>query len=331
MIKLVIDMMGSDLGSKATKEGVVLFHKRHPDCELALVGKKEELSSLAPQFKIIEASDVVTMDMGALEVLRKKESSMVKAISAVGPEKADGVVSAGGTGAFLSASTLLLKKIPGVLRPALVTGFPNLTKGGFVTLLDVGASSSNTPEELAQFALMGSLYSHIVFGIDRPVVKLLANGTEEGKGSPVGKEAFKLLAANSKIAFGGNIEASQVLTGAADVVVSDGFTGNVLLKSTEGTAKGVGSLLKKAFKRSVFAMSGYFLAKKGLQEMSDQLDPKKIGGALLIGINGVVVKAHGNSDGEAFSHAIDLAYKLASSHVVKTIGEGLREASYEGS
>jgi glycerol-3-phosphate acyltransferase PlsX len=330
MAKLVIDMMGSDLGSEATKQGVVLFHKRHPDCELVLVGKKEELSDLSSLFRIIEAGDVVTMDMGALEVIRKKESSMVEAISAVGLEKADGVVSAGGTGAFLSAATLLLKKIPGVRRPALVTGFPNLTKGGFVTLLDVGASNANTPEELAQFALMGSLYSHLVFGIGYPLVKLLANGTEEGKGSPEGKEAFKLLAADKKISFGGNIEASQVLTGAADVVVTDGFTGNVLLKATEGTAKGVSAMLKKAFKRNLCSMTGYLLSKKGLQEMSDQMNPKKIGGALLIGVNGIVVKAHGNSDGEAFASAIGLADRLASAGAVKKIEEGLREVRDEG-
>jgi glycerol-3-phosphate acyltransferase PlsX len=205
MSKLVIDMMGSDLGSTMSKEAVRLFHASHPDCTLILVGKPAELGDMK-DFTIIPAEDVVSMEMGALEVLRKKDSSMVKAIEAVVSEKADGVVSAGSTGAFLSASTLILKKIPGVIRPALVTSFPNLKAGGFTTALDVGASNANTPEELAQFALMGSIYASKVNKIASPRVALLSNGSEEGKGSPEGKEAYELLKKDSRIRFVGNLE-----------------------------------------------------------------------------------------------------------------------------
>lgn len=322
MSKLVIDMMGGDLGSGVTSAAVESFHKTHPECALVLVGKKEELP-VSQDYQIVDARDTVAMETGALEVLRKKESSMVKAIQAVLDLQADGVVSCGSTGAFLSASSLMLKKIPGVDRPALVTAFPNFQKGGFTTVLDVGASNANTPEELVQFALMGSLYSSLVDGVEKPKVFLLSNGSEPGKGSPEGKAAFDLLKNDSRIVFGGNIESSQVLAGEADVIVTDGYSGNVLLKSTEGAAKAIGKLMKKAFKRNLWSKLGYLMAKKGLNEMKDALNPKKTGGALLIGVNGVVVKAHGNSDAEAFYSAMELAYNLAKNGIVGQIKEGI--------
>jgi glycerol-3-phosphate acyltransferase PlsX len=323
MAKLVIDMMGSDLGSAMSVEAVKAFHKDHPETELVLVGKKEELSGLQG-FQIIDAPDVVKMATGALEILHQKDTSMVKAIESVKELHADGVVSAGSTGAFLSASTLLLKKIEGVERPALVTSFPNFKKGGFVTILDVGASNSNTAEELREFALMGTLYAKIINSIENPEVKLLSNGSEEGKGSPLGKEAYPVLANEKKIHFGGNIEGNAVLAGEADVVVCDGYSGNVLLKTTEGTAKAMSGLLKKAFMRNLGSKIGYLLTKKGLKEMKNALDPKKTGGALLLGINGVVVKAHGNSNSEAFYNAILLASRLSEGKIVDQIREGLK-------
>jgi glycerol-3-phosphate acyltransferase PlsX len=323
MSKLVIDMMGSDLGSAMSKEAVKLFHAAHPDCTLVLVGKKEELADMSG-YEIIAAPDVVKMETGALEVLRMKDSSMVKAIDAVSQLNADGVVSAGSTGAFLSAATLLLKKIPGVLRPALVTSFPNLKDGGYGTVLDVGASNANTPEEIAQFALMGTIYEEKVNHVSKPRVALLSNGSEEGKGSPEGKEAYSLLKADSRLNFIGNLEGSGILTGQADVIVTDGYSGNVMLKTMEGTAKAMSGMLKKAFKRNFFSKIGYLLTKKGLKEMKDALDPKKTGGALLLGVNGVVVKAHGNSTPEAFKNAMEVAYRLSEGKVVESLKEGFR-------
>lgn len=324
MSRIVIDMMGSDQGSKMSKEAVLLFKERHPDAELLLVGRKEELQDMEG-FEILDAQDVMKMEAGALEALRQKETSMVKAVTAMKERGFDAVVSAGGTGAFLSASALILKKIPGVLRPALVTSFPNLSKGGNVTILDVGASNANTAEEIAQFALMGSLYSQAVDKIEDPNVYLLSNGSEEGKGSPEGKEAHSLLKEAANVNFKGNIEASQVLSGVADVVVTDGYSGNILLKGTEGAAKAIGRLLKKAFKKNPVTMLGYLLAKSGIKELMKTMDPKKIGGALLLGVNGVVVKAHGNSDSEAFLNAIEVAHSLSEQAIVKRIEAGLKE------
>ncbi|MCQ2798878.1 MAG: phosphate acyltransferase PlsX [Bacilli bacterium] len=327
MVKLIVDMMGSDLGSAATKEGVRRFKANHPDCELVLVGKLDELADMEGYEKI-EANDTVGMTAGAMEVLRKRDASMVKAVrAAADPEMhADGVISAGGTGAFLSAATLILKKINGVKRPALVTAFPKLTdEGGYVTILDCGSSNENTAEELQQFALMGSLYSKAVYGIENPRVGLVANGSEEGKGSPLGKEAYALLKEDKKINFIGNVEGNQVLTDYTDVVVCDGFTGNVLLKTTEGVAKGMGKEIKKAFTRNLASKIGYLFARKSFNVFIDKMNPKKTGGALLLGVNGVAVKAHGNSDGENFESALNVAYKLAVANIVAKMQEGFVE------
>lgn len=327
MVKLIVDMMGSDNGSAATKEGVRRFKKNHPDCELVLVGKLDELADMEGYEKI-EANDTVGMCAGAMEVLRKKDASMVKAVrAAADPEMhADGVISAGGTGAFLSAATLILKKVPGVKRPCLITAFPKLTdEGGYVTILDCGSSNENTAEELQQFAYMGTLYNQAVYGVENPVVKLVANGTEDGKGTPLTREAFALLKEDKKVNFQGNVEGNQLLTGSVDVAVCDGFTGNVLLKTTEGVAKGMGNEIKKAFKRNIFSKIGYLLAKKGFVKFTTKMNPKKTGGALLLGVNGIAVKAHGNSDGECFESALNVAYKLALNKVVQKLKEGFAE------
>ncbi|MCQ2800165.1 MAG: phosphate acyltransferase PlsX [Bacilli bacterium] len=309
MKKIVVDMMGSDLGLEATKPGVELFHAKHPDVELILVGKEDELKDI-PYAKIVNATDVVPMTCGALEVIRRKESSMVVALNTMKAEGADGIISAGATGAFLSASTLMLKKIPGVQRPALLTAFPNIEADGYTTLLDVGASNVNAAEELAQFAFMGTVYARAVYNIENPRVCLLSNGSEEGKGSPVGKEAYALLKEDKKVNFQGNIEGDKLLKGLADVVVSDGFTGNVMLKTTEGTAKGMGKLLKKGFLSKLRCKIGYLFAKPAVKMLTDKLDPSNVGGAMLMGVNGAVVKAHGNSTGKSFASAMEVLYRL---------------------
>jgi len=320
MITLAIDMMGGDLGPKTLLEGVSKFKGEHPDAAFILVGRKEEIPDTYGE--VVDARDVLPMTAGALDALRAKESSMYKAISLVEAKKAFGVVSCGSTGAYLSASAVLLKKIPGVSRPALISPFPTKISGKKVVILDVGASNENSPEEIAQFALMGSLYSQSVLGVASPKVYVLSNGTEEGKGSPEGKEAAKILKEDKRIDFRGNIEAREALSGEADVIATDGFSGNVMLKADEGIAKMMSGMMKTAFKRNLLSKIGYLFAKKGFDEMSKSMDYKNTGGALLIGVNGIVVKAHGNSDAMAFYHAIDVAYKLAKADLVEKIREG---------
>lgn len=329
MNTLAIDMMGSDLGSKMSVEAVLRFHKEHPEFHLLCFGKAEELNALSGQegIEVIVTTEVMEMTDGALEALRKKDSSMVKAIEAVREGRASGVVSAGGTGAFLSASSLLLKKAPGVLRPALVASFPNFKTGGHMAILDVGASNENTAEEIAQFAIMGSLYAEIVENVVNPKVSLLANGSEEGKGSPNGKKAYEILKTKKEVNFLGNIEASNVLNGDSDVIVTDGYSGNVLLKATEGAAKTVGKLLKKVFLKNLRSKIAYLFVKGGMRDFKASFDSRKTGGALLLGTNGVVVKAHGNSDAEAFYNALLLAARLVEGEVVTKISKRLQDAN----
>ncbi len=324
MIKIAIDMMGGDNGSAATKEAVRQFLKDYKDVELICVGKKEELSDLEG-VTLIEANDVIKMEAGVMEVLRKKDSSMVKAIRAVDENNCQAVVSCGSTGAFLSAATLILKKIPGVKRPALCAQFPNIKTGGYVSVLDIGASNENTPEEIAQFGYMGTLYCRAANGVKNPWVGLLSNGSEEGKGSPEGKEAYNLLKEDDRINFVGNIEGDMVINSHVDVVVTDGYSGNVCMKSTEGAAKGLGTLLKQGFKKNIFTKIGYLFAKSGIKDLKNKMSSKKIGGAVLLGVNAIAVKAHGNSDGEAFYHAIALAYRLAKEDICEEMRKGFVE------
>lgn len=322
IMKIVIDMMGGDKGSEATKSAVKRFHEAHGDVELILVGKAEELVD-AKEGRIIPASEVITMEAGALEVLRKKESSMVKAMMTAKEENADAIVSCGSTGAFLSSATLILKKIPGVIRPALAVAMPHVGEGfNTIYFLDAGSSNVNTPQEMAQFGFMGSLYAKCGAYYANPSVAILSNGSEEGKGSPEGKEAYALLKEDPRINFIGNIESCDVLTGKANVIVTDGFSGNICIKAIEGTAKTMGKMLKAGFKRNLFSKIGYLLSKKGVDDMKKTMDTKRVGGAMLLGVNAVAVKGHGNSDATAFYYSIELAYRLAKEKMVEKIKKG---------
>ena len=326
MIKLVVDTMGGDLGSAEVVSAIKDFLKDNIDVEITAVGKIEELKALEGICRIIDAREIVPMNAGALEVLRMKDSSMMKAIKLLKEENLDGIVSSGSTGAFLSASTLTLKMIPGVLRACLVAPFPSNIKGKKVVILDVGANNENNAEELSQFALMGRLYSQAIFGTQEPKVYTLSNGTEDGKGSPEIKEVSKLLKEKKFPGYMGNIEAKTALSGEADVVVTDGFTGNVFLKSSEGIAKFMSSMMKKAFKKNLWTKLGYLHVKKGINEISETMDYKTTGGAMLLGVNGVVVKAHGSSDAFAFYNALRVAKGLAENKILDKIKEGLANA-----
>lgn len=324
MIKLVVDMMGGDLGSEETTKGVLNFLKKHDDVIFYCVGKQEELKELNnnKNIVVINASEVLPMETSAMDALRAKSTSMYVAIEEVTKEEADAIVSCGSTAGYLSLSTLKLKRIKGIIRPAFVAPFPTKIKGKQVVILDIGASTVNTSDELVQFALMGQLYSETVLDNKNPNVYLLSNGTEEGKGTDAVKEAHqKLKEVNPH--FKGNIEGRDVLYGEADVVVCDGYSGNILLKTAEGVAKIMSGMIKSAFKRSFASKLGYLLSKKGFDEMSKTMDYKSTGGAMLLGVNNVVVKAHGNSDAYSFECALEVAYKLSKNQLVNKIKEGL--------
>lgn len=325
MKTMVIDMMGSDLGTQATIPGVLQFLEKHADVHIIAVGKKEELTALEGKCEIIDARDVVPMDVAAMDVLRMRQSSMVIALNTMLERKADAIVSAGSTGGFLTAATIKLRLIPGVIRAALVSPFPTAIPGKMTTVLDIGASNENTADQLAQFAVMGSIYAQKVFQIETPNIYLLSNGAEEEKGSPEIKEAHQILKNRQMPGFKGNIEGRDALDGKADVIVTGGFAGNVFLKTAEGTFVLMGHMIKKAFKKNFLTKIGYLFSKKGIKEMKETFNYKSTGGAMLLGVNGVVVKAHGSSDAYCFSCAMDVAYRMVETNIVERMKEGLAE------
>ena len=322
-MKIAVDAMGGDNGSSVVIEAIKEFKKDYPNDEIIVFGKKEELEDLSSICRVVDAPEIVPMEAGALEVIRLKNSSMCKAINTMKEEGFDAIVSMGSTGGFLSAATLILKTIPGVKRSALVTAFPTKIKGKKVVVLDVGANNENNAEELVQFAYMGKAYNEAVFGVKEPKTYLLCNGTEAHKGSPLVKEAHKLLLDNNFAGFMGNMEARDVLNGDADILVADGFSGNVLLKGMEGVAKMMSSMIKANFKANLWTKLGYLHVRKGFKNMSETMDYKSTGGAMLLGINGVVVKAHGNSDAYSFKNALRVAHLMVEYQVVNKIKESL--------
>ena len=323
-MKIAVDAMGGDNGSKPIVQAVKEFLQENKDVEIVVFGKEEELQELSSICRIINAPDIVPMEAGALEVLRMKNSSMCKAISTMKEEGFDAVISAGSTGGFLSAATLILKAIPGVQRACLVTAFPTKIKGKKVVVLDVGANNENNAEELLQFAYMGKAYNQALFATKEPKTYLLSNGAEAHKGSPLVKQAHQLLLDNKFGGFMGNMEARDVLNGEADILVCDGFSGNVLLKGMEGIAKMMSGMIKNNFKKNLWTKLGYLHVRKGFKDMSETMDYKSTGGAMLLGLNGVVVKAHGNSDAYSFKSALKVTKQMVDYQVVNNIKESLK-------
>ncbi len=323
MIKIAVDAMGSDNGPSIVVEAVKQFLNDYKDVELTVYGRKDDLKDLEGIVKIVDCPDIMGMEDGALQIMRKKETSMIKAIEGAKNDNLDGVVSAGSTGAFLTASTIYLKLIEGLQRAALVSPFPTSGEKS-VIILDIGANNENTAEHLVQFAKMGKIFSKVYNNVQEPRVYLLSNGAEEKKGSPVVKEAHQLLKNSNFEGFKGNVEARYVLDGKADVVVCGGFEGNVFLKGAEGTAKLVTGMLKQAFKKNIFTKIGYLFAKSGINEMKNKMDYKSYGGAMLLGVNKVVVKGHGSSDARSFYNAIRVTYELIKKDMVNKIKEELK-------
>lgn len=324
-MKFVIDMMGGDNGLKATIPSMQEFIKKYSDVEYFLVGDINKLSEFnnLKNVHLVASETVLPMDADPLTALKETTSSLMISIKTFLENKCDALISAGSTGALLSASIFKIKRLPNITRPCLITSFPTVKSNKKFVVCDLGANAANTKEELNQFAIMGSLYYSIIYDEKNPRVYLLNNGTEEEKGNDLTKEAYALLSSNKSINFKGNIEAREPLFGDVDVLVTDGFTGNVFLKSVEGTAKAMSSMIKEAFKKNIFTMIGYLFSKSGINGIKNKMDYKNVGGALLLGVNGVVIKAHGSSDARSFSSALLNAYKLTKVDIVNKIKKEL--------
>lgn len=321
MIKLAVDAMGGDNGSKIVVEAVLNYLKEHDDVSFYVVGKKEELTELEGKVTIIDARDVMGMEDGALSILRKKETSMNKAVELVANGECDGVISCGSTGAFLTLSTLKVKLIPGVKRAALGTFLPTLKENKYTLVLDVGASNENNAEQLAQFAEIGECVYRNIYKVEDVNVYLLSNGAEEHKGCPEGKEAHQLLKARGYSWFKGNIESKECLNGTVDVLATGGYAGNVFLKSVEGTAMMISTILKESLYMNLRTKIGAKLAYPALKNLKKRIDPSKGGGACLMGVNKVCVKAHGNANATAFKTAMEYAITMINSPMIASLKE----------
>ncbi|MFA6756075.1 MAG: phosphate acyltransferase PlsX [Bacilli bacterium] len=324
-MKIVIDMMGGDYGLKTTVPSLKEFISKHKDVFIYAIGDSSLVNEMKDmeRVKIVLSKTVLRMDIDPMSALRDNESSLMIAVKTFIDEKCDFIISAGSTGALLSASVMKIKRIPGITRPGLISIFPSYKDNKRFVCCDLGANNANTAEELNQFATMGSLFYSFLYDNNNPKVYLLSNGTEEEKGSVVGKDAFQLMKANKKIQFCGNMEARDPLFGECDVLVTDGFSGNIFLKTMEGTAKVMGKMMKDAFSRNIFTKLSYLVCKKGIKSMKEKMDYKNVGGAMLLGVNGIVLKAHGASDTQAFTHSLDLGYLLAKKDIITKFKENI--------
>ena len=335
-MKIILDAMGGDMAPEAPVLGALQAGKDFRT-QITLVGKGEEIlevlrkhgiQTLPDGIEIANADDVVDMhDDPASVIHKRKNSSMVVGLKMLADGLGDAFVSAGSTGALLTGATLLVKRVKGIRRAAMGPTMPNKA-GGKTVILDCGANAECTPEFLLQFGLVGSLYAKKNLNVKNPRVGLLNIGTEDSKGTPLQKEAYALLQAAAEkglLNFVGNVEARDVPLGAVDVIVCDGFSGNVLLKTIEGTAMFMGSMMKhRIFKRNFASMIGYLFCKQGVDEVMKMLDYRQIGGTPFLGIRKPVIKAHGASDALAFRNAVHQAMQTAEADISTELEQGLQ-------
>jgi phosphate acyltransferase len=331
--RIAIDAMGGDEGVSVMIAGAALARHRHEAFKFLLVGDEvrikaalENHPNLRAASEILHAADVVTGEDKLSQALRKsKTSSMGLAINAVKQGHASAAVSAGNTGALMGMAKVALRTMPGIDRPALAALLPTL-KDTDVVVLDLGANTDCDAKNLAQFAVMGAAYSRIIYGFDRPTVRLLNIGTEEMKGTEELREAAQYLrdASGLHMDFQGFIEADKINRGECDVVVCDGFTGNIALKAIEGSARFVTDLLKRAFTSSIRSKFGFLVSRPATELLRHHLDPNNHNGAVFMGLNGVVVKSHGSANDKGVANAVEVAARLVEEDITARIMQDLQ-------
>jgi glycerol-3-phosphate acyltransferase PlsX len=338
-VRISLDAMGGDHGATVVIPGAALALERHPDLHFQLFGDEAIVRPLLdahPKLKavaVVHHTDVaVAMDEKPSVAIRtgRGKSSMWKAVQAVRDGQADAAVSAGNTGALMAMSKICLKTMAHIERPAIACMWPTLR--GESIVLDVGATIGADAGHLVDMAIMGAAMARIVFDLERPSVGLLNVGTEEMKGIEAVKEAARLLreANLPHLDYYGFVEGDDLGKGTVDVVVTEGFTGNIALKTAEGTAKQMGAYLRQAMSRTLMAKIGYLFAKQAFDTLRDKLDPRKVNGGVFLGLEGVVIKSHGGTDALGFASAIDIAYDMAHYDLMQTIRTMLEDSPVEG-
>jgi len=328
-VTIALDAMGGDHGPAITVPGALAALRSHPDLNLVLVGQRavleKELARHAStgdaRLRIQDASQVVGMDEPPAQALRgKKDSSMRVAINLVKSGAAQAIVSAGNTGALMATARFVLKTLPGIDRPAIITAFP--TVHGHVHILDLGANVDSTPEQLLQFGIMGSLLVGSVEHKERPLVALLNVGVEDIKGNEAVKRADELFRA-SDLNYHGYVEGDEIFLGKVDVIVCDGFVGNITLKASEGLVRMIALFMKEEFTRNLFTKLAALVALPVLNALRRRLDPRQYNGASLVGLNGIVIKSHGGTDAVGFEYAIRVAVEEVQNQLPQLIGARL--------
>ena len=335
-----IDAMGGDRGPGAILTGMAHALNDHPDLRFIVHGDEAKLrevlarrSDLAGRCEVRHASQTISMSEKPSRALRDgRESSMWKALETVAKGDATVAVSCGNTGALMAMAIMVLRKAPGIDRPAIAVNWPSRAPHGFNTVLDMGADVRADPRNLLQYAVMGAEYAHLSFGIERPRVGLLNVGTEASKGTQELRDAAALLenAASDRFSYVGFVEGSDICKNTADVFVTDGFTGNVALKTAEGTANFIGEALRKAFRNSFWSQIAALFAATSLRRMRERIDPRRMNGGVFLGLNGAVVKSHGSADAIGFASAVDLAAKMAETDFPRLVAAQLAKLGTDG-
>ncbi|MEM8825317.1 MAG: phosphate acyltransferase PlsX [Pseudomonadota bacterium] len=327
---IALDIMGGDEGAPVTIAAAHLAHRRYPDVQFRLYGDEAVIAErLAKYPALASASEIVHTDVKVLgtdkpsQILRSaRKSSIGLAVNAVKAGEAHAAVSAGNTGALMALAKIGLKTMPGIDRPALAALLPTMRNDS--VMLDLGANAECDDENLIQFAVMGAAFARIVLGVDEPRVAILNIGEEELKGTDDHKEAADALrAADLPMTYAGFVEGDKIGRGEVDVIVSDGFSGNVALKTAEGTAKLVVELLRRAFRANLWSILGFFMSRRVLASLRAHLDPNAHNGAVFLGLNGIVVKSHGSANVEGFANAIGVARDLVRDDIQRRIADDL--------
>jgi phosphate acyltransferase len=331
--KISVDAMGGDFGPSVTIPASLKILKKYENISIVLVGNADEITQILkkkkllnhPRITIHNATQIVGMDELPQSALKnKKDSSMRVSINLVKEGVVDACVSAGNTGALMATARFVLRMLPGIDRPAISSELP--CANGTTCMLDLGANADCTPEQLLQFGIMGSILTNVLHKKNNPSIGLLSNGSESMKGSEVVKKSAELFR-NSHLNFHGNVEGDDIFKGTTDVVVCDGFTGNISLKTTEGLAQMMANFLTIEFKRNILTKISALIALPVLKRFKKRLDPRRYNGASFLGLNGIVVKSHGGADEFAFIHALETTISESENDVISKIKDQLKVES----